>query len=80
MYRGKMKVWRFELTNAADGWPCHVVCVEREEQGATVRTWSTEGKHLEVVKDGDYEHLVLPGTKTLFVLPPLDEEGGYTAP
>jgi hypothetical protein len=80
MYKEKMKVWRFELTNAADGWPCHVVCVDREENGEMVRIWSTEGLRLEVVEGDHYGHLVLPGTKTTFVLPDVDEDEGYTPP
>lgn len=80
MYKGKMSVHRFELINAGDGWPCHVVCIDREENGKMVRTWSTDGQQLEVVMDGEYGHLVLPGTKTAFVLPSIDEDGGHTSP
>lgn len=80
MYKGKMKVWRFELVNAADGWTCHVVCIDREQNGEIVRTWSTDGQRLDVVMDGNYGSLVLPGTKTMFVLPDVDEDDGYTPP
>lgn len=78
MYRGTMKIWRFELVNAADGWSCDVVCVDREENAEMVRTWSTNGQRLEVVKEGTYEQLVLPGTKTAFVMPFVDENDGFT--
>ena len=78
MYSGKMKIKRFELVNAADGWPCHVVCVDREQGGKMVRTWSTDGQQLEVVEGEHYPSLVLPGTKTSFVMPDADEGDGYT--
>lgn len=72
MYNGKMKIRRFELTNAASGWTCHVVCVDREQDGVMVRTWSTDGQRLEPTPDG---RLVLPGTATLFMLPDDDDPG-----
>ena len=75
MYTGKMKIRRFNMVNAGDGWTYHVVCVDREENGEMVRTWSTDGQRLEVAKFRDYEHLVLPGTNTSFVLPGDDDEG-----
>lgn len=59
--------------NAADGWRCHVVCVDREQDGVIVRTWSTEGRELHASEDG--HSLILPGTNTLFVLPDDDDEG-----
>jgi len=75
MYTGKMKIRRFNMVNAGDGWTYHVVCVDREENGEMVRTWSTNGQKLEVVTDGAYGSLVLPGTNTLFVLPGDDDDG-----
>lgn len=72
MYTG-MKVKRYELTNAADGWPCHVVRIDREQGGSIIRTWSTDGRELQPTPDG---HLILPGTDTLFVLP--DDEDDLT--
>jgi len=77
MYDEKMKVRRFNMVNAGDGWTYHVVCVDREENGRMVRTWSNDGQRLEVAKlyDNSYEHLVLPGTKMVFVLPQDDDEG-----
>jgi len=73
MYSGKMKVRRFKLVNAANGWPCHMLCVDREQNGKMVRTWSTNGQPLKVAQDG--HHLVLPETHTAFVLPFDDGEG-----
>ena len=77
MNKGKIKIRRFNMVNAGDGWTYHVVCVVREENGEMVRTWSTDGRRLEVEKlhDFDYEHLVLPGTTMAFVLPRDDDEG-----
>ena len=63
---------RYELTNVADGWPCHVVRVDMVREGKTVRTWSTDGRELEPSADGN--SLSLPGTKTQFVLPDDDDE------
>lgn len=71
------KVRRWKLVNAADGWPCHVVCVDREENGVMVRTWSAEGRTLQASEDG--RSLVLPGTGTLFVMPGDDDEGDQPA-
>lgn len=61
-----MKIRRYELTNAADGWPCHVVRVDREQGGVIVRTWSTQGRTLQPTPE---RNLILPGTNTLFILP-----------
>jgi hypothetical protein len=75
MYRGEMKIRRFNMVSAGDGWAYHVVCIDREENGGMVRTWSTDGRRLEIAKLYDYEHLVLPGTKMAFVLPQDNDEG-----
>lgn len=74
-YGKKGKVRRWDLVNAADGWRCHVVCLDREQDGAIVRTWSTEGRELH--PDETNQSLTLPGTNTLFVLPRDDDEGEY---
>lgn len=64
---------RYELTNAADGWPRKVSRLDREQNGAmVVRTWFLEdGRQL--VPSADGHLLFLPGTNTVFVLPD-DEE------
>lgn len=72
MLHGKMRVRRFQLTNAADGWPCHVLCLDREEGGVMVRTWSTDGRTLEETPEGG---LILPGTSTQFMRPDDDDAG-----
>lgn len=75
MYEGKMKIRRFNIVNAGNGWTYHVVCVDREENGEMVRTWLTDGQRLEVAKLYDYEHLLLPGTNMVFVMPLDNDEG-----
>ena len=72
-YGKKGKVRRWNLVNAADGWRCNVVCVDREQDGVMVRTWATEGRKLQPSEDG--RSLILPGTNTLFVMPSDDDEG-----
>jgi hypothetical protein len=67
------KVRRWELVNAADGWRCHVVCLDRKQDGAMIRTWTTEGRELQPSQDG--RSLILPGTNTLFVMPSDDDQG-----
>jgi hypothetical protein len=67
------KVRRWNLVNAADGWKCNVVCVDKEENGVMVQKWSTNGRELQTSEDG--RSLILPGTNTLFVLPSNDDEG-----
>lgn len=69
------KVRRWDLVNAADGWRCHVMCLDRERDGVMIRTWSTEGRELQPSEDG--RSLILPGTDTLFVMPGDDDEGEY---
>lgn len=71
MHTGAM-VKRYELTNAADGWRCQVVRVDRQQGEAMIRTWSTDGRELQATADG---HLILPGTDTLFVLPEDEDDG-----
>ena len=68
-----MKLKRYELTNTADGWHCHVVRVDREQDGVMIRTWSSDGRQLEPILDGEYPVLVLPGTDTSFVMPDDDD-------
>jgi hypothetical protein len=75
MYDGKMKIRRFNMVNAGNGWTYHVVCVDREEDGEMVRTWSTDGRRLEIAILYDYEHLILPGTTMAFVLPRDHDQG-----
>ena len=72
-YRKTGKVRRWELVNAADGWKCNVVCVDREQNSVMVRTWFTNGRELQVSEDDN--SLILPGTNTVFVLPSNDDEG-----
>jgi hypothetical protein len=70
MITRKMKIKRYELTNAADGWTCHVLRLDREQDETWVRTWSTDGRELQPTPEG---HLISPGTSILFVMP-TDEE------
>ena len=67
-----MKIKRYELTNAADGWYCNVLRVDVEKDGVWTRSWSSDGRKLEPSEDG--RQLVLPGTTTLFILPEDDDE------
>ncbi len=66
-----MKFKRYDLTNAADGWPCNVLRLDRQIDGERARTWSSNGQQLVLSDDG--HSLILPGTKTLFVLPGDDD-------
>lgn len=61
-----IKFKRFDLTNAADGYPYNILRIDRQLDGLWVRTWSSNGQLLVVSADGSY--LELPGTKTMFVL------------
>lgn len=67
------KVRRWDLVNAADGWRCNVVCVDREKDNVMIRTWSTGGQELQ--PSNDLRSLTLPGTKTYFVMPGDDDKG-----